>query len=73
MKLVLVYLGLLGVAMSSNVGMELGFTEAMLESLKTAALPGVIKGIGNIQIPNQQGQIGKDWYEIKVEVYDIVL
>mmetsp|Transcript_12024 Transcript_12024/g.17585 ORF Transcript_12024/g.17585 Transcript_12024/m.17585 type:complete len:482 (+) Transcript_12024:337-1782(+) len=73
MKLVLVYLGLLGVAMSSNVGMELGFTEAMLESLKTAALPGVIKGIGNIQIPDQQGQIGKDWYEIKVEVYDIVL
>jgi len=73
MRLAFVVANLVVLGLSSKAGVEVGFTSDALESLKKDALPSVLHKIGNIQIPEQEGTIGKHWYEIKVKAYGIVV
>jgi len=73
MRLAFVVANLVVLGLSSKAGVEVGFTSGALESLKKDALPNVLHHIGDIDIPDQRGTIGKDWYEIKVHTYDAVI
>ena len=73
MKALLFVAGLVVATWSSKAGLEVGFTSDALESLKKDALPSVLHKIGNIQIPEQQATVGKDYYKTKIKVYNIVV
>jgi hypothetical protein len=71
-KLIALTLLLLGVY-ATNPGLTAGINLAAIETAKDQILPTVISNIGNVGIPNQSGSVGHGFFELKIDMDDIVL